>query len=109
MVYQAGGRAFTLCARNAYGLGVELVEEQVGLRGDLHAFRVEVLQGDARCFDDDVVVVHRFKILITKVFNAIHLVLVGYCDLSVGQVFLQETQGGLSLATEAEDKDAFVA
>ena len=48
MIDEARRGALAFGARDADGLAVELTEEQVGLRGDLHAFRVKVLQRDAR-------------------------------------------------------------
>ena len=85
---------------------VELAKEEIGLRCDLHPLRVEVLQGDTRRLDDDVVVVHGLKIACAKMLHSLHLVFVGHRNDGLGQVFLQETQRRLALATEAEDQDA---
>ena len=109
MIDEARCGAFALGSRDADGLLVELAEEQVCLGGDLHPSRVEILQGNPRCLDDDVVVVHGLKITIAKVFHAFHLVLVGHSDIGIGQVFVQEMQGRFPLATKAEDEDAFAA
>ena len=109
MVYQRRRGAFAFGAGDANSLVMELAEEQVGLRGDLNALGIEVLQRNARCLDDDVVVVHGLQIACAKMLHSLHLVFVGHSDVGIGQVFIQETQCRPSLAPEAEDEDAFAA
>ena len=92
MVNQTGRCAFAFRPRNAYGLIMELAEKQVGLRGDFHTFRVEILQGNPWRLDDDVVVVHRLKILTAKMFHAFHLVLVSHCDDGFRQILLYKAE-----------------
>ena len=109
MIDQACRGTLALRPRDANGLIVELAEEEIGLRCDLHPFRVEILQGDARRLDDDVVVIHGLKIACAKILHSLHLVFVGHRNDGLGQVFLQETQRRLALATEAKDQDALTA
>ena len=109
MVYQTRGRALALGARDADGLCMELAEEKVGLRRDLHIFRVEILERDARCLDDDVIAVHRLKIAFSRMRNAFHCVFVGHRNDGIGQELVQETQGRLTLSAEAKDENALTA
>ena len=109
MVYQTRGRALALGARDADGLCMELAEEKVGLRRDLHIFRVEILERDAWCLDDNVIVVHRLKIAFSRMRNTFHCVFVGHRNDGFGQELVQETQGRLTFATEAENEDALAA
>ena len=109
MVNQTRGRALALGARDANGLRMELAEEKVGLRSDFNPFRVEVLERDARCLDDDVIVVHSLKIAFSRMGNAFHCVFVGHSNDGFGQKLVQETQGRLTLSAEAKDENALTA
>ena len=92
MIDEACRGALAFGARDADGLGMELTEEQVGLRGNLHPFRVKILERDAWCFDDDVIIIHRLQIACAKILHTLHFVLVGHRHNGIRQVFVQETQ-----------------
>ena len=70
MMDQTSGRTLALGTADADGLAMELAQEQIGLRGDLNPFGIEILQRDAWGLDDDIILIDGFQIAFSEMFHS---------------------------------------